>query len=137
MAPKILMAASAGIGLLLGSVHLLYTFTGTKLLPRDAAVQAAMAQAHMGITRETTVWRAWIGFNASHSMALILFGLVFGYLALAHTRFLFDSVFLLVVGFATLAGLLVLARLYWFSAPVLGASVALACYLAAIVAAKI
>jgi hypothetical protein len=137
MAPKILMGASAGIVLHLGLVHLVYTFTGSKLLPRDPAVQAAMAQVHMGITRETTVWRAWVGFNASHSMALILFGLVFGYLALAHTRFLFDSVFLLVVGFAMLAGMLVLARLYWFSAPVLGAGIALACYLAAIVAAKV
>ena len=35
-------------------------------------------------TKETTMWRCWVGFNASHSMGLILFGLAFGYLALAH-----------------------------------------------------
>jgi hypothetical protein len=39
-----------------------------------------------------------VGFNASHSMGLILFGLVFGYLALAHRQLLFQSPFLLVVG---------------------------------------
>ena len=27
------------------------------------------------ITPQTTLWRAWIGFNASHSLAAILFGL--------------------------------------------------------------
>src|SRR5438046_6957052 len=30
------------------------------------------------------MWRAWVGFNASHSMGAMLFGLVFAFLALAH-----------------------------------------------------
>ena len=28
------------------------------------------------ITKETTVWRCWVGFNASHSMGLMLYGLI-------------------------------------------------------------
>jgi hypothetical protein len=52
------------------------------------------------ITKETTMWRCWVGFNASHSIGLILFGLVFGFLALAHGQLLFQSPFLLVVGLA-------------------------------------
>jgi hypothetical protein len=51
-----------------------------------------------------------VGFNASHSMGLILFALVFGYLALAHDQLLFQSPFLLVVGLAMLGGLVVSAR---------------------------
>jgi hypothetical protein len=73
-----------------------------------------------------------VGFNASHSMGLILFGLVFGYLALAHDQLLFQSLFLLVVGLGMLGGVVVLAKVYWFSAPFTGVSIALACYVASI-----
>jgi hypothetical protein len=78
------------------------------------------------------MWRAWVGFNASHSMGLILFGLVFGFLALAHDQLLFQSPFLLVVGLAMLGGYVVLSKVYWFSVPLTGVSISLACYLASI-----
>ena len=78
------------------------------------------------------MWRAWMGFNASHSMGLILFGLVFGFLALAHGQFLFRSPFLLVVGLAMLVGLVVLCKAYFFRAPLVGISISLACYVASI-----
>jgi hypothetical protein len=76
-----------------------------------------MSQISPVITKETTMWRCWVGFNASHSMGLILFGLVFGYLALAHGQLLFQSPFLLVVGLALLGGLVVLCKAYFFSVP--------------------
>jgi hypothetical protein len=66
------------------------------------------------------------GLNASHSMGLILFGLVFGYLALAHGQLLFRSPLLLVVG------LVVLCKVYFFSWPLTGVSISLACYVASI-----
>ena len=78
------------------------------------------------------MWRAWVGFNVSHSMGAILFGLVFGFLALAHGPLLFQSPFLLVVGLAMLGGFVVLGKLYWFSAPFRGVSMSLACYVASI-----
>ncbi len=78
------------------------------------------------------MWRAWVGFNASHSMGLILFGLVFGYLALAHAELLFRSAFLLVVGLAMLVGFVVLSKVYFFSVPLAGVSISLACYVASI-----
>lgn len=137
MTSKILMAFSAGIILLLGAIHLVYTFSGSRLLPRDPALQTAMSQAHLSITAETTVLRAWVGFNASHSIALISFGLIFGYLALYHTRVLFDSAYLLAVGFIVLAGFCVLSKLYWFNIPFVGISLALLCYIASVIAARI
>ncbi len=82
------------------------------------------------------MWRAWVGFNASHSMGLILFGLVFGFLALAHGPLLFQSPFLLIVGLAMLVGFVVLSKMYFFSAPLVGVSVSLACYLASIVLSR-
>jgi hypothetical protein len=66
----LLVAASAAILLLLGLVHLLFTFHGPKLLPRDAALQKRMQEVSPVITRQTTMWKAWVGFNASHSVEI-------------------------------------------------------------------
>ena len=133
---SILMTASAGIILFLGLLHLLYTFLGSKLRPRDAGLIESMKAGSLTITSETTVWKAWIGFNASHGMAAILFGLVYGYLALTQATLLFDSVFLQAVGFLMLAGFVVLARLYWFSVPFAAISLSLVCYVAGLYVAN-
>jgi hypothetical protein len=132
MAARVLMFVSASIVFTLGVVHFVYTFWGPNLTPRDHALQISMSQISPVITNQTTMWRCWVGFNASHSMGLILFGLVFGFLAAAHSQLLFHSPFLLVVGLAMLGGLVVLSRIYFFSAPFAGISVSLACYIASI-----
>ena len=137
MAAKILMVLSASIIFALGVVHFLYTFWGQKLTPRDPALQISMSQISPVITKETTVWRCWVGFNASHSMGLVLFGLVFGFLALAQGQLLFRSPFLLVVGLAMLAGFAVLSKVYFFSAPFTGVSISLACYVASIALSRV
>jgi hypothetical protein len=93
----------------------------------DGALQISMSQISPVITKETTMWRIWVGLNASHSMGLILFGLVFGFLALAHDQFLFRSPSLLVVGLAMLGGFVALARLYFFKVPFAAISISLAC----------
>ena len=132
MAAKLLMVLSASIVFTLGVIHFIYTFWGLNLTPRDPGLQISMSQISPVITRETTMWRCWVGFNASHSMGLILFGLVFGFLALAHGRILFQSPFLLVVGLAMLGGFVVLCKVYFFSAPLTGIVISLACYVASI-----
>jgi len=130
------MVLSASIIFALGVTHFVYTFWATTLTPRDPSLQISMSQISPVITKETTMWRAWVGFNASHSMGLILFGLVFGFLALAHGPLLFQSPFLLIVGLAMLVGFVVLSKMYFFSAPLVGVSVSLACYLASIVLSR-
>jgi hypothetical protein len=81
---SLLVAASAAIVLLLGVIHLAYTFRGRKLHPRDPGMFAQMNEVSPVLTRETTMWQAWIGFNASHARGAIFFGLIYGYLALEH-----------------------------------------------------
>ena len=132
MAARVLMVVSASIIFALGVVHFAYTFWGSNLTPRDHALQISMSQISPLITKETTMWRCWVGFNASHSMGLILFGLVFGFLAVAHRQLLFQSPFLFVVGLAMLGGFAVICKIYFFSAPLLGISLSLACYIASI-----
>ena len=103
--------------LLLGFVHLLYTFRGVKLHPRDSDLTSKMMAVSPAISSETTMWRAWVGFNISHSLCLILFGAIYGYLAIRHSTFLFHSSFLLAVGAVVLVAYAILAKVYWFSAP--------------------
>jgi hypothetical protein len=127
------IAASAAVVLLLGVVHLLYTFRGSQLHPRDPDLTARMMAVSPVITRETTMWRAWVGFNATHSFGLILFGALYGYLAIRHSASLLHSWFLLALGFALLLGYSVIAKLYFFTAPFRGVVLAAALYLLGIV----
>ena len=113
----LLIAGSAAIAVILGLLHLLYTFRGRMLMPREAELHARMQQVSPVITRETTMWKAWIGFNASHACGLVLFGAVYGYLAIAHAELLFHSDFLLALGLVALLAYAFLAGSYFFRVP--------------------
>jgi hypothetical protein len=112
-----LIALAAAIVFTLGLLHIVYTFRGPKLLPRNRELRAQMEQSALVLTRETTVWKAWIGFNASHSLGAMLFGVVYGHLALVQPTMLASSPFLLALGAAVLLAYGWLARRYWFSVP--------------------
>ena len=127
-----LIAIAAAIVFTLGTLHLVFTFSGRKLLPRDANLPAQMAQSALVLTRETNVWKAWIGFNASHSLGAMLFGTVYGHLALAQPTVLLGSPFLLTIGGVVLLTYTWLARRYWFSVPFRGVALASALYAAGI-----
>lgn len=130
---SLLITASAAIVFALGALHLLYTFRGNKLDPRDAGVREAMERSSLRITRETTVWRAWVGFNATHSLGVMLFALIYGYLALAAPDLLLGSLFLRALGLVLLASYIVLAYRYFFSVPLRGVALATALYVAGLV----
>lgn len=130
-----LMVASASIIFALGLIHVVYTFVGPKLTPRDPGLQIRMNEVSPVITKESTMWRFWIGFNISHAMAAMLFGLIYGFLAIVHGGLLLSSSYLLAVGLLMVGGLFVVGKAYWFSAPVRGIGISLACYVASIIAA--
>ena len=120
MLSQILIFASAAIVFSLGTIHLIYTFASNKFLPRDLAIAEQMKQTAPVISRQTTMWRAWIGFNASHSLGAMLFGVVYGYLVVFHFQFLLQAKFLFLVGVLFLGSFVVLAKRYWFSIPLAG-----------------
>ncbi len=126
--PAVLIAVSAAIVLLLGSAHLFYTYVGNKFDPRDVQLKARLMEVSPVISGQTSLWRAGIGFHASHSLGAMLFGLVYGYLSLIHSVFLFHSWFLLGLGLLVLLSYMVLARLYWFSVPFRGVTLAAVLY---------
>lgn len=119
-----LIAASGAIFLLLGSVHLVLTYRGNLLGPRDAALRTHMRSALPVITRETTMWSAWQGFNASHSLGAIVFGVIYLDLALAHPAWLAQDAFLQAVGLAAALAWVVLAFRHWFRVPQAGLGIA-------------
>jgi len=131
-AARILVALSALVILALGCLHLSITFRGNKLHPRDPELLERMRTVSPVITRETTMWKTWIGFNASHSYGAMLFGLVYGYFAVVRPDVLFGSAFLLGVGAMLLAGYVFLGYRYWFSIPFRGIVVAALLYVAGI-----
>ena len=137
MIATILLVVSAAVLFSLGTAHLIFTFVGPKLTPRDPALQARMREVSPVITRQVSMWDFWMGFNVSHSMAAMLYGLIYGYLAIAHRDLLFSSAYLLTVGALTLGGLFVVAKVYWFRAPLAGITISLVCYLAGMVVALI
>lgn len=132
MLPQILVASSAAIILLLGFAHLILTFRSDKLSPKDYELHQKMKEEALVLTPETTVWKAWLGFNASHSLGAILFAIVYGYLVIFYPDFLFVSWFMQIVGLLYLAAFLLLAKAYWFSGPFRGILVSLLLYLAGI-----
>ncbi|TDP74286.1 LIC_13387 family protein [Roseateles toxinivorans] len=128
----LLLAASAAVLLLLGSAHLLLTFAGDRFHPRDPALTARLQEESPRISRQTTMWRAGLGFHASHSLGAMLFGLIYLYLALEPERFVMRSTPLLWLGFAYLLAMVLLARRYWFNVPFRGVALAAALYAAAL-----
>ena len=135
LSPGQWLACSAAVVGVLGALHLTYTFSGKKLRPRDTHLERQMQLVSPEISRYTTMWRAWLGFNASHSLGALLFGLVFGWFGLAQPELFFHSPFIIAVGFFTLVGYVLLAKEYWFWIPLTGVSVALVTYCWAVLAA--
>jgi hypothetical protein len=135
--PSAFIVASAAIIFTLGALHLWYTFWGNKLHPRDASLRERMEQVPLVLTRQTTMWRAWVGFDASHSYGALLFGAVYGYLAMMHSVFLFQSRFLLALGLVALIAYAFLGKRYWFSIPFRGILLATTFYVIALVTAVV
>jgi len=135
MISRTLIGACAAIILFLGSVHLAYTFFTHKFSPADAQLETAMKQVPPRISREMTMWKAWIGFHASHSIALILFGLTYGYLVVCQWEVLRRSYFLAGLGLLVLVAYVVVARVFWFKTPLIGLSAATLLYVAGFVSA--
>ncbi|MFT7613530.1 MAG: hypothetical protein ACI9J3_002505 [Parvicellaceae bacterium] len=67
MSAKYLWESGSLILVTLGTLNFLYTFFSDKFTSRNINVIDEIKSSHMKLTKETTMWKAWIGFNASHS----------------------------------------------------------------------
>ena len=99
------------------------------LSPRDPAVRDAMAHDTILLTRRTTVWLAWVGFNLSHSLGLLLVGLVVVLIGRTSASFQAQAAVFLPLAVVVSATYVVLGVRYWFKTPILGISLASVCFL--------
>lgn len=125
------------IMLTLGSIHLFYTFFSDKFRPVKDELYAMMAQTPMRLTRQTTLWKAWMGFNASHSIGAIYIGVINTFLALRFPGLLQSTLFLYPFNIAVIGFYLWVARKYWFRIPFAGVLLTLVLYVTAAMIAAI
>jgi hypothetical protein len=114
---------------ILGSIHVFYTFFTNKFKSRNEILMSEMKKSNFILTKETTMWKAWIGFNGSHSSGIIFIGVANFYLALKHFQLLMTDDFLVLFTIATLVYYAWLAKKFWFRVPFLGVSLTLICYI--------
>ena len=83
------------------------------------------------LTKETTMWRAWIGFNASHSSGAMFIGIINFYLALEYFAAVQSDHFFFIFNLLTIGFYVWLAKKYWFKIPFIGILITLICYILA------
>jgi len=128
---KILWLTGSAIFLGLGTLHLFYTFFSNKFTARNKEVVTAMKNTSPVLTNETTMWNAWIGFNASHSAGAIFIGLVNIILVVQYFHVLQNSLVLVLLNIATATFYCWLGRRYWFRIPLTGILITTGCFVAA------
>ena len=110
--------------LFLGSAHAIATPLGTDrprgLSPADPRLIEAMSTATVRLTRRTTMWLAWIGFNLSHSLGAVLFGLVVLLVGRSDVSFRAEAPYFGPLAVIVSGVYLVLAVRYWFRTPIVG-----------------
>lgn len=114
----------------LGSLHLYYTFFSDKFSSRNEKMIGEMKISFPNLTKETTMWKAWIGFNASHSSGAMFIGLMNIYLALYYFPILVNDHFFFLFSILTLVFYAWLGKIYWFKIPLIGILTTLGCYIA-------
>lgn len=131
MTAKYLIIAGSFILLALGVVHLIFTLFTNKFSSQNTATMDAMAADFPILTKETSIWKAWIGFNASHSSGVLFMGLINLIIASQYFELYQKSIALLLLNDAACLFYLYLAKKYWFKAPFQGIFVVTTCFVVA------
>lgn len=133
MLTKYLYIAGCIPFLVLGLIHAVYTIADTynpkKLIPYKPGVMGLMKESTLAITKETDMWRAWVGFNISHGVGIVFFSATYLYLSSLHITFLENSLFLLLASPTIALAYLILSIKYWFRIPAAGSAIGLPCFI--------
>ena len=133
MIEKYLWAIGSLIILTLGSIHLYFTFFTNKFSSKNKKALDEMNNSHPILTKETTIWKAWIGFNASHSSGAMFIGAINLYLTAKYFHLFETAHFFFIFNIITIGFYLWLAKKYWFKIPFTGILITLICYVASYV----
>lgn len=134
MFEQLLLVTGALIFTILGSIHLYYTYCTDKFTPTDKRTADFMKSCSPTISQQTSMWKAWVGFNASHSIGAMLVGGFYIPMAIQNMDVLRHSVWLSTLPLLVSACYLILAKKYWFNIPFLGISLSTLCFALAAIA---
>ena len=95
------------------------------LSPRDPQVGQSMTRTAVLLTRRTDMWRAWVGFNLSHSLGVILLGAVVLAVGRSEPSFAREAAVFVPLAASAAAAYLLLALKYWFRTPIIGCALSL------------
>jgi len=118
--------------IVLGTAHALATpltpDESKGLSPRDLAYRQSMTEHTMLLTRRTNLWLAWVGFNLSHSLGVVLFGVVVLLVGRSAATFganwqVFVPLAIVVSGVYVAIGLCC-----WFRTPIIGSLISSVCF---------
>ena len=128
MLAKYLWEIGSAILVFLGTIHLYYTFFSNKFSSSNTDVIVGMKNSSPRLTNETTMWKAWIGFNASHSSGAIFIGILNLFLSIKYFSTFQTEHFFFIFNIITIAFYVWLAKKYWFIIPFIGILIAFICY---------
>jgi hypothetical protein len=126
---KFFLIIGSTIILILGTIHLIYTFFSDKFKTRNLRTQQMMEVDFPVLTNKTTIWNAWIGFNASHSAGAMFIGIINIIIVIENFSLFQQSITFLILDNCTIIFYAFLAVRYWFTIPMIGIFITLACFL--------
>lgn len=131
-----LLVLGGSIFFAMGSLHGILTLRDVArpraFTPTDDAVREAMQGARVAFNPRINLWKAWLGFNLSHSLGVALFGAVSLTMGLFHFELFAENPVVQVAVVSTAGAYLALSLAFWFSGPALGSALSLLCFVGAI-----
>lgn len=138
---RYLFLAGALPFLLLGIAHAVHTPRQVKerkgLSPADPPLAEAMARSRVLLTGRTDMWRAWVGFNLSHSLGLVLFGVLVVLVGRTPAAFEYNAAVFLPLAVVVSVVYLGLGLAYWFRTPIVGIALSIVLFACAWILALI
>ncbi len=127
-----LLLIGASIFLLMGTGHGVLTLADLKqpraFTPPDPALREAMRRSGVRLHPTINLWDAWMGFNLTHSLGVMLFGGAFVYVGAFAPLAFAQSVLLQFLAVAVSALYLILCIRFFFWKPTLGSALGLGCF---------
>ena len=128
---QLLLIVGSSIFVLLGAAHGVLTLKDLgnprNFTPRDAKLRTAIIAFHPKVN----LWQAWLGFNLSHSLGLVMFGGAFLYVGIFHPLLFSQSPLLQGCSILIPAAYLVMSLKFWFSKPAIGSGISMGCFILA------
>jgi hypothetical protein len=97
-------------------------------IPQDTELLRAMQQAVGAKYPQANIWRAWMGFNLSHSLGLVLFGGTFVAIGLFYFSIFAQILWLQSCAILISIAYFIMSLKFWFSEPTISSGIGLACF---------